>query len=273
MCVKVSKILPNETNNISQAAPPYRSRRLRGLSPLCVSPLVGRTRRRGNRATSAPAPGAAAPPTSPVNSGSSYLNSRRESVIVHSNPDSGNSTPKSGEWDHYTEQPSFWHSRFGWLHQPSQIQLVDTESDSSLEFDQNLFGGIKKLLEDGDSESSGIVVPSTVSLSVPSISVTSSISMSVEENKIRISNLKRIHNAIKAELALFTPDDLTEAAVSLLPGHLDSIKQLYVQLSSAVDDFEDDFPDESSLIEQWKTKLNNARNEISNNRKLLMEKK
>ena len=119
MCVEVSKILPNETNNISQAAPPYRSRRLRGLSPLCVSPLVGRTRRRGTRATSAPAPGATAPPTTPVSSRSNYLNSRRESVIVHSNPGSGHSTPKSCEWDNYTEQPSFWHSRFGWLQQPT----------------------------------------------------------------------------------------------------------------------------------------------------------
>ena len=138
--LKISKILSKEAESDSEAAP-LRSRRIRGLPPLYLTPLAGNRRSRGARSSSVPASGAIAPPTSPASSRPLYLNSRRESVIVHSNPNSGPSTPLSCEWDNYSEEPSFWNSRFGWLHQPHQIQLVDTETESSVEFDADLFGG------------------------------------------------------------------------------------------------------------------------------------
>ena len=150
------------------------------------------------------------------------------------------------------------------MNQPHQIPIVNTKSESSVEFDPSLFGGIEKLLEDQQS------APCSTS-DYKTASITSN--MSHEEHKIRIVSLKKLHNAIKAELDLFSPKDLTEAAVSLVAGHLESIKQLYVQFSSEVNDLEDDFPHESALIEQWKTKLSNTCNDITKNRKELMEKK
>ena len=57
----------------------------------------------------------------------------RNSVIVHSNPNSAASSPRSGEWDNYSEQPTFWNSRFGWINQPNQIKIVPTESESLVE--------------------------------------------------------------------------------------------------------------------------------------------
>ena len=150
------------------------------------------------------------------------------------------------------------------MNQPHQIPIVNTESESSVEFDPSIFGGVEKLLEDRE------FVPGNTS-DYKTSSIVSN--MSQEEHKIRIVSLKKLHNAIKAELDLFSPDDLTENAVSLVAGHLESIKQLYVQFSSEVNDLEDDFPDESALIEQWKAKLVSARNDISKNRKELMDKK
>ena len=105
------------------------------------------------------------------------------------------------------------------------------------------------------------------------VSVPLESNMSDEEQKIRVTTVKRLFAAVKAELALFTPADLTEAAVSLLPGHFDSIKRLYVDLSSAVDEFEEDFAYKTTLVDQFKIKLNTVRDDISKNRKDLMEKK
>ena len=76
--------------------------------------------------------GAQAPSESPLNSPSSLRQSRRGSVIVQSNPNSGALTPRSCEWDNFTEQPTFWNSRFGWINQPSRIRLVSTETESSI---------------------------------------------------------------------------------------------------------------------------------------------
>ena len=108
------------------------------------------------------------------------------------------------------------------MNQPHQIPIVNTESESSVEFDPSIFGGVEKLLEDRE------FVPGNTS-DYKTSSIVSN--MSLEEHKVRIVSLKKLHNAIKAELDLFSPDDLTENAVSLVAGHLESIKQLYVQFS------------------------------------------
>ena len=88
------------------------------------------------------------PPVSP----SSLRHSRRGSVIVHSRSNSGASTPLSGEWDNFTEQPSFWNSRFGWLNQPNKINIVSTESESSVEIDLDLAGVINRLVDDKEDQ-------------------------------------------------------------------------------------------------------------------------
>ena len=124
----------------------HRSRRIRGLSPLHTNPLPENSRKRSSSANSALLLGVNS--FSPIRNQPLLIRNRRESVIVHSNPGTGPSTPRSGDWDHYTEQPSFWNSRFGWVDQPSQIKLVNTDSDSSLDFDPNLFGEIERLIKD-----------------------------------------------------------------------------------------------------------------------------
>ena len=172
--------------------------------------------------------------------------------MCYSNSNTGPSTPRSGDWDNYTEQPSFWNSRFGWIGGPQQIKLVDTESDSSSEFDPNLFGAIERLVEEKEP-----------------LEVT----MSAEEKEGLLSTLKQTHAAIKAELALFTPEDLTPAAVCLLSAHFDSVKNLYVQMSSAFDDLEELVSNDEDILVLWKNKLNNIRGAISNNRTELMNKK
>ena len=88
------------------------------------------------------------PPVSP----SSLRHSRRGSVIVHSRSNSGASTPLSGKWDNFTEQPSFWNSRFGWLNQPNKINIVSTESESSVEIDLDLAGVINRLVDDKEDQ-------------------------------------------------------------------------------------------------------------------------
>ena len=52
----------------------------------------------------------------------------KHSVIVCSNTGSGVSTPHSCEWNHYTEQPTLWNSRFGWInYDPDGIKIVSTD--------------------------------------------------------------------------------------------------------------------------------------------------
>ena len=173
-------------------------------------------------------------------------------MIIYSNPNSGPSTPRSGDWDHYTEQPSFWNSRFGWITQQNGIQLVNTESESlsSLEVDQSLAVEINNIVSD---------YPSDI--------------MSAEQLSRHISELKKLFGAIKAEITLFSPSDLTEAAVGLVQGHLDSVKQLYVNLSTAVDVLEESFGAEVAVVQEWRIKLNSTRDLVSTNRRELMEKK
>ena len=55
--------------------------------------------------------------------------------------------------------------------------------------------------------------------------------MSVEEKDKLVATLKGTYAAIKAELALFSPEDLSPAATSLLQGHFDSVKNIYVKMS------------------------------------------
>ena len=97
--------------------------------------------------------------------------------------------------------------------------------------------------------------------------------MADEELSRQISALKKVYGSIKAELLLFTPDDLTEAATSLLPGHLDSVKTQFVSFSMAVDELEESYSAEVAVCQEWRIKLYTTRDNISNNRKLLMEKK
>ena len=53
---------------------------------------------------------------------------------------------------------------------------------------------------------------------------------------------------------------------------MDSVKRLFVEFSTAVDDLEDLFPQEVAIIQEWKIKLTSTRDNISSNRKQLMEK-
>ena len=241
--------IPPRKIDFSNKAAVHCSRRLRGLSPLPISPLAAETRR--GRANSLSTLQIEAQPLlrSPSRSRSVSRQSRN-SVIVHSNPDSAASSPRSGEWDSYSEQPTFWNSRFGWINQPNQIQLVPTESESSVEVEADLINELRQITEDSDPSNR----------------------MAADELSNQISALKKVHGAIKAELLLFTPDDLTEAAASLLPPHLDSVKKLFVSLSTGVDELEENFPTEVAVIQEWKIKLNNTRDSISTNQKQLMEK-
>ena len=244
----VFKIPPKESQGDDLAAP-YSSRRIRGLSPLPFSPLVNSTRRNRSTSLSTVVQGAQALAVSPGSSPAALHRERRSSVIVYSNPNSGASTPRSGDWDHYSEQPTFWNSRFGWINQP-RIELVNTESDSSIDIEHNLMQELHNIVDDSEGYK-----------------------MADGQLSDHILTLKKLYGAIKAEITLFTPSDLTEAAVSLLPGHLDSVKQLYVKLSSAVDDLEDLFADQVAIIQEWKIKLNTTRDLVSSNRRELMDKK
>ena len=123
--------IPPKRTELSNKAAVQCSRRLRGLSPLPISPLVKENKRTRANSLSALQLGADALPDSPSRSPSVLRQERRGSVIVHSNSNSGASTPRSGEWDNYTEQPTFWNSRFGWISHPEKVRLVSTESDSS----------------------------------------------------------------------------------------------------------------------------------------------
>ena len=129
----VFKIPPKENQGDDLAAP-YSSRRIRGLSPLPFSPLTNPTRRNRSSSLSTVVQDAQALAVSPGCSPAALRRERRSSVIVYSNPNSGASTPRSGDWDHYSEQPTFWNSRFGWINQP-RIELVNTESDSSIDIE------------------------------------------------------------------------------------------------------------------------------------------
>ena len=126
------------------------SRRLRGLPPIPISPLSNPRRRSRSSSVSTLRQGVLLPPASPPCSPGTQQRSRKGSVIIYSNPNSGPSTPRSGDWDHYTEQPSFWNSRFGWITQQNGIQLVNTESESlsSLEVDQSLAEEINNIVSE-----------------------------------------------------------------------------------------------------------------------------
>ena len=244
--------MPPKRIGVDEKAASYCSRRLRGLSPLPISPLARETRRTRASSLSILQTSVQAHQESPPVSPSSLRHSRRGSVIVHSRSNSGASTPRSGEWDNFTEQPSFWNSRFGWLNQPNRINIVSTESESSVEIDLGLAAEINRLVEDKEDQNK---------------------KMADEELSRQISALKKVYGSIKAELLLFTPDDLTEAATSLLPGHLDSVKTQFVSFSMAVDELEESYSAEVAVCQEWRIKLNTTRDNISNNRKLLMEKK
>ena len=240
--------IPPKSIEFRKRAATTCSRRLRGLSPLPVSPLVCETNRTQASSLSTLPVGAPALPESPLGSPSVLRRSRRSSVIVHSNPNSVASSPQSGEWDGYCEQPTFWNSRFGWINQPDRIKLVSTESESSIEVGSELAEELYNLVDDKGNQKMA------------------------EDLSKHISDLKKIYGAIKAEILLFSPDDFTEAATSLLPGHLDSLKKLFVSLSTSVDELEELFPAEVAIIQEWKIKLTSTRDNISTNRRLLMEK-
>ena len=144
------------------------------MSPLPVSPLaVERQRTRASSVSTFPL-GVEALPDSPQRT--PVRRSRRGSVIVYSNPNSGASTPKSGEWDHFTEQPTFWNSRFGWINQPEKIRVLSTESDSSLGDCSDLATELYWIVDEKDTQSSN---------------------MAAEELSKNIANLKKIYGAIK----------------------------------------------------------------------------
>ena len=184
----------------------------------------------------------------------------KHSVIVCLNTGSGVSTLHSCEWNYYTEQHTLWNSRFNWInYDPNGIKIVSAD-ESSIEADDEIAHEVTKTIE------------------VESVASNMDDEIVGNPNQI-VAELERLLNAIKAELNLFGPNDLTQqvassllfrqqvAASLLLLRHLDSVRRKYRELHSKYGELQKSFPNQVDLRREWGDKLDTIRTDIAENRK------
>ena len=155
------------------------------------------------------------------------------------------SAASSAEWDNFSQPPTFWNSRYGWINVNPGITLVGTESDSSLEIDDEVFNGIEEIARGRRK-------------------------MALVDQKVE--ELKSFKRTIKAELDLFTADDITLASIILIDGHFESVKKWYVKMAEAVEDLKEIEDVDANIVHEWDQNVKDCQKTITENKAAIIRK-